>query len=123
MKFTGLMKVSILALALAGGLFANDLDDRYAALKDAQAKKDPDAVKKLADDLQTAVSGRKKLVAAQQLKLAREVHALFNSAHLTATQQDTLVTDVQKILADGGASLDDAVNVATDLKAVVSQTK
>jgi hypothetical protein len=38
---------------------------------------------------------------------------LFNSAHLTATQQDTLVTDVQKILADGGASLDDAVNVAT----------
>ena len=48
MKFTGLMKVSILALALAGGLFANDLDDRYAELKDAQAKKDPDAVKKLA---------------------------------------------------------------------------
>ena len=48
MKFTALMKVSVLALALAGGVFANDLDDRYAALKDAQAKKDPDAVKKLA---------------------------------------------------------------------------
>jgi hypothetical protein len=48
MKFTGLIKVSMLALALAGGLFANDLDDRYAELKDAQAKKDPDAVKKLA---------------------------------------------------------------------------
>lgn len=41
MKFTALMKVSVLALALAGGVFANDLDDRYAALKDAQAKKDP----------------------------------------------------------------------------------
>lgn len=37
-----------LALTLAGGLFANDLDDRYAELKAAQAKKDPDAVKKLA---------------------------------------------------------------------------
>jgi hypothetical protein len=42
------MKFWILALTLAGGLFANDLDDRYAELKDAQAKKDPDAVKKLA---------------------------------------------------------------------------
>src|SRR5580700_2458889 len=42
------MKFWILALTLAGGLFANDLDDRYAQLKDAQAKKDPDAVKKLA---------------------------------------------------------------------------
>jgi hypothetical protein len=42
------MKFWILALALAGGLFANDLDDRYAELKDAQTKKDPDAVKKLA---------------------------------------------------------------------------
>src|SRR5579863_5125119 len=42
------MKFWILALTLAGGLFANDLDDRYAQLKDAQTKKDPDAVKKLA---------------------------------------------------------------------------
>jgi hypothetical protein len=42
------MKFWILALTLAGGLFANDLDDRYAELKDAQTKKDPFAVKKLA---------------------------------------------------------------------------
>jgi hypothetical protein len=42
------MKFWILALTLAGGLSANDLDDRYASLKDAQTKKDPDAVKKLA---------------------------------------------------------------------------
>ena len=42
------MKFWILAFALAGGLFANDLDDHYAQLKDAQTKKDPDTVKKLA---------------------------------------------------------------------------
>jgi hypothetical protein len=44
----GFMKFCILALALAGGLFANALDDGYAQLKDDQIKKDPDAVKKLA---------------------------------------------------------------------------
>ena len=81
------------------------------------------SVKKLGDDLLTAVAGRKKLAAAQQTKLAREVHALFNSAHLSAAQQQSLLTDAQKILTDGGASLDDAVNVVTDLKAVAAETK
>lgn len=45
------MKLCISALAalvLAGGLMANDLDDDYVKLKDAQSKKDVDAVKKLA---------------------------------------------------------------------------
>jgi hypothetical protein len=44
------MKFWILALAVAvaGGLYANDLDEDYTQLKDAQTKKDPDAVKKLA---------------------------------------------------------------------------
>jgi hypothetical protein len=37
-----------LALAFACGLYANDLDDHYAQLKDTQTKKDPDTVKKLA---------------------------------------------------------------------------
>ena len=69
------------------------------------------------------MTGQKKLAAAQQKKLAQAIHALFNSAHLTAAQQQALLTDVQKILTDGGASLDDAVNVVTDLKAVVAETK
>lgn len=81
------------------------------------------SVKKLADDLLTAVAGKKKMPAAQQTKLAREVHALFNSSHLSETQQKALLADVQKILTDGGASLDDAVNVVTDLKAVATETK
>ena len=88
-----------------------------------EKKASADSVKKLADDLLTAVAGRKKLVAAQQTKLARDIHALFNSAHLSATQQQALLTDAQKILTDSGASLNDAVNVATDLKAVVAETK
>lgn len=86
-------------------------------------KASADSVKKLADDLLTAVAGNKKLAAAQQIKLAREVHALFNSSHLSQTQQQALVADVQKTLTDGGTSLDAAVNVATDLKTVVSETK
>jgi hypothetical protein len=81
------------------------------------------SVKKLAEDLMTAVSGKKKIASAQQTKLAREVHALFNSAHLTAAQQQSLLADVQKILMAGGASLDEAVNVVTDLKAVAAETK
>jgi hypothetical protein len=87
------------------------------------SKASSDSVKRVADDLLTAVAGKSKLVAAQQTKLAREVHALFNSSHLTATQQQNLLADVQKTLVDAGVSLGDAVNVATDLKAVVAETK
>jgi len=81
------------------------------------------SVKKVADDLLKNLSGKKKLTAAQQTKLAREVHALFNSSHLTATQQQTVLTDIQTTLTDGGASLDDAVNTVTDLKEVIAETK
>jgi len=81
------------------------------------------SVKKLADDLLTAVAGKKQIAAAQQTRLAREVHALFNSSHLTAAQQQSLLADAQKILTEGGASLDNAVDVVTDLKAVADETK
>ena len=81
------------------------------------------SVKRVADDLLAAVTGKNKLAAAQQKKLAQDVHALFNGAHLTATQQETVLTEVQKLLTDGGVSLDAAVDLATDLKAVVAETK
>jgi hypothetical protein len=81
------------------------------------------SVKKVAADLLTALTGKKKLLAAQQTKLAREVHALFNSSHLTAALQQTLMNDIQSTLTDSGASLDDAVNTVTDLKEVVAETK
>ncbi len=81
------------------------------------------SVKRVADDLLSAVAGKHKLAVAQQQHLAQKVHALFNSSHLTTAQQQTILNDVQKLLTDGGASLDDAVNTVTDLKAVVTETK
>lgn len=96
----------------------NDLSQAAQGTKASSA-----SVKQVADDLLPAVAGQKRLGAAQQRKLALEIHALFNSSHLAAAQQQTLLTDVQKTLTDGGASLDDTVNVMTDLKAVVAETK
>ncbi len=86
-------------------------------------KASSDSVKKLADDLLTAVSGRKQITTAQQTRLARDIHALFNSSHLTEAQQKLMFDDAQKILTDGGVSLDAAVDVVTDLKKVSSETK
>ena len=86
-------------------------------------KASSDSVKKLADDLLTAVCGRKQITTAQQTRLARDIHALFNSSHLTDAQQKLMFDDAQKILTDGGVSLDAAVDVVTDLKKVSSETK
>jgi hypothetical protein len=105
-----------------------DADSKTALLNDLSqaakgSKPSANTVKKLAEDLSTAVTGATKLAAPQQQKLAQLVHALFNSSHLSATQQQTLLDGVQKILTDGGASLNDVVDVTVDLKAVVSETK
>ena len=80
------------------------------------------SISKLADDLMTAIAGKEKLRAPQP-KLAQFVHAIFNSAHLTASQQQMIFTGVQKILTDGGASADEAANVVNDLKTIASETK
>jgi hypothetical protein len=105
-----------------------EASDKMALLNDlSQAsqgtKATSDSVKKLADDISTALVGQKKLTVPQQTRLAQQVHALFNSSHLSATQQQTLLTSVQKTLTDAGASLDAAVDVAIDLKTVISETK
>lgn len=86
-------------------------------------KASSDSVKKLADDLLTAVSGRKQITGAQQIRLARDIHALFNSSHLSDAQQKLVLDDVQKTLTDGGVSLDAAVDVVTDLRKISSETK
>jgi len=106
-----------------------ETSDKVALLNDlSQAsqgdnKAGSDSIKKLADDLSTALAGQKKLTVPQQMKLAQQVHALFNSAHLSATQQQTLLASVQKMLTDAGAPLDSAVDVVTDLKTIISETK
>lgn len=106
-----------------------DSSGRIALLNDLSAagqgpnKPTADTVKKLADDLIKAVSGNKKLTAAQQTQLGRNIHALCNSSHLTDAQQTMLLDGVQKVLTDAGISLDNAVDVVTDLKQIASQSK
>jgi hypothetical protein len=86
------------------------------------AKPQPASISKLADDLMTAIAGKEKLRAPQP-KLAQFVHAIFNSAHLTAAQQKMIFDGVQKILTGGGASPDEAANVVNDIKTIASETK
>lgn len=115
--FAGLIKAADKADPAQKTSLLNDLTQAAQG-----TKADADTVKKLAEHLAAALAGQKKLVAAQQTKLAREVHALFNSAHLSPAQQQTLLTDIQKTLTDAGASADAVVDVVTDLKTVVTQT-
>ena len=84
-----------------------------AAARDKKAS--PASVKKIAGHLIAAVSGKKNL-AAQNAKLARDIHALFNGAHLSATQQQTLLDGAEKILTDAGRSGGRSGDVIGDLK-------
>jgi len=89
----------------------------------AQGTKPPPAsISKLADDLTTAIAGKEKLRAPQP-KLAQYVHAIFNSAHLTAAQQKMIFDGVHKILTDGGASPEETADVVNDIKTIASETK
>jgi hypothetical protein len=90
----------------------------------AQGKKaTSDSAKELAKDLQTALTGKKSLAAAQQKQLAAYIHAVFNGSHLTDTQSEKIFNAAQKVLTDAGVSSDDAINIVTDLKKVASETK
>ncbi len=76
----------------------------------------------LADNLASAVVGKDALKP-QHAKLAQEIHAIFNSSHLSAEQQQKIFDDVQKILTDGGASADDTINVVSSIKTIATETK
>jgi hypothetical protein len=80
------------------------------------------SIRKLAGHLITAISGNKKL-STQNAKLARNFHALFNGAHLSTTQTQTLLDDVKKILTDGGVTTDNADNIVGDLKQIAAETQ
>jgi hypothetical protein len=98
-------------------LLTNDL-----AIAAQGAKPQPASISKLADDLTTAIAGKEKLRAPQP-KLAQFIHAIFNSAHLTAAQQQMIFDGVKKIFTDGGASPDETANVVNDIKTIASETK
>jgi hypothetical protein len=104
-------------LDAAKKLLTNDL-----AIAAQGAKPLPASISKLTDDLATAIAGNEKLRAPQP-KLAQFIHAIFNSAHLTAAQQQMIFDGVQKLLTDGGASPDEIANVVNDLKTIASETK
>ena len=79
-------------------------------------------VRKLTTDLINALTGRKK-ISPQTQKLGGIIHALFNGAHLSASQQETLLTDVKKILTDAEVSAGDTDKIVEDLKAIAAETK
>lgn len=97
--------------------FTNDLASAAMTIKASAA-----SVANLAGDLQTAVSGNEKMHTQHQ-KLAQDMHAIFNSAHLSPAQQQAVESDVQKILTDGGVSPEKISAVADDMKAVANETK
>jgi len=86
------------------------------------AKPSADLIQKLADDLVTTVAGKPKLIA-QQTKLGRDIHAIFNSSHLSTGQQYSVVNEVQKILIENGAAADDVNKLLDDLKAIEAATR
>jgi len=81
------------------------------------------AISTLADNLASAVVAGKDVMKPQHAKLAQEIHAIFNSSHLSTEQQQKIFDDVQKILTDGGASADDTINVVSSIKAIATETK
>ena len=96
------------------------IKDLTAAAQGTPAK--PASVASLAGHLATAIAGNKKLLAQEQ-KLAQNVHAIFNSAHLSAAQQQSVFDSVQRILTDGGVASEDVANVINDLKTIAAETK
>jgi hypothetical protein len=87
------------------------------------AKPSAASISKLAaDDLITALAGNEKL-RPQHQKLAQDVHAIFNSSHLSPAQQQKIFADVQTLLQNGGVPPDDATNVVNDIKTIATETK
>ncbi len=90
----------------------------------AQGKKaKSDDVRKFAEDLSVALTGNKKITAAQQKQLGTFAHAVFNGSHLTTVQADKISEIVQKILTDASVPTEAVDNVVADLKKIAAATK
>lgn len=92
----------------------------YAAAQGSKAT--PASVQKLAGDL-IAIVTRKNIPPKQQTVLARNLHAMFNGAHLSTSLQHTLLDAVKKIVTQAGASTEEADKLAADLQAIARETK
>lgn len=120
------LRADFAAIGAAANPAAAD-DQRIALLNDlvaaAQGKKASAAnVKNLAAQLIQTLAGRAKLSAAHP-KLARDVHALFNGARLTDTQQAALLDEVKKFLLPAEVSEEGTAKVVDALAAIATDTK
>lgn len=105
------------ALTTAKQSLSNDL-----AAAAQGAKPSTLAVSKMTDELAAVINGNEKL-RPQLPRLAQFSHAVFNAAHLTDAQQQTIFDGVQKMLAEAGVPDADATGVAGDFKAIANETK
>ena len=86
------------------------------------AKPSPTSVTNLAENLATAVAGKKDMQP-QHAKLAQDIHAIFNSSHLSTAQQETIFADVQEILQSNEVPSDEITNVVNGLKKIAAETQ
>jgi hypothetical protein len=108
--------------AQAGADQRSSLMTHLSAAAAHDKKASPASIKKLSGHLITNLSGKKNLTA-QNARLAQNLHALFNGAHLSATQQQTALDAVKTILTDAGIPADDADNLVGDLKQIATETQ
>jgi hypothetical protein len=120
------LQADIIALNAAPDA-ASASDQRIALLNDFSTaatgtKASAGSIKVLVKDLLTTLAG-KKVPADKQTKLAGYLHVIFNSSRLSATQQQTVLDNVQKILTGAGVPADAVTDVITDLKKIADETK
>ena len=93
----------------------NDLLAAAAGNKPAE-----DAVRKLADSLGAAIAD-KKITSQDQAKLARDLHAMVNSASTSPEQTDAIIKDAKEILIVSGVARPAAQAVGADLQAIAAE--
>jgi len=81
-----------------------------------------DSIHKLADQLLSATLGRNQMQA-QDLTLARDIHAAFNGAHLTDAQRKLIFDEVKSILTDSGVPENDADAIVGNLQKIARETQ
>lgn len=80
----------------------------------------PSALNRLANHLTAALAG-KRLTAANENRLAQNLHAMMNCAKIPADQTQAIIEDIQSLLENAGAEKSAADGVTTELKAIAAE--
>ena len=86
----------------------------------AGAKPSEEAIRKLADSLGLAIANQK-ITSQDQAKLARDLHAVVNSATTPADQTGAIIKDAKEILIVSGTARPAAQAVGANLQAIVAE--